>query len=132
MKNGYYTTKLISEKEFSEIDMVLYAKLFGNNWDEKFERLIEIGNFNGNNGILIDTLIKQLTAFKKKDCTHVSIEYHVDHIGYELSGLSVAKSTVNEIKEYNRIEQEKLAIQKQVEALDTTREQLVKKYKSIK
>jgi len=60
--------------------------------------------------ISINKMIAVLEKAKAAGSTHVSVEYHEDHIGYEVTGFEIRSSTAEEIAEFEerkRIGQEK-------------------------
>lgn len=60
--------------------------------------------------ISIETLVEILNKAKEAGSTHIAIEYHCDHIGYDITGIEIRKSTTDEINahvEKQRAEQEK-------------------------
>jgi hypothetical protein len=61
--------------------------------------------------INIDDLFKKLLEYKGKGVTHVSIEYHPDHITYILEALKMKPATEQEIEEYR---QQAVGYQKEV------------------
>ena len=108
-----YTTKKIKDFEFSEIDFYFYDELFGKKWDdEKFEHPRCISSEKNNEGypIKIERLIQKLQQFKDKGANYVSIDYHCDHIGYQLEFLNIQKSTPEEILNYKTKELKKKEI----------------------
>lgn len=55
-------------------------------------------------------MIAKLQELKNAGSTHVELDYHCDHIGYEISGYEIRLSTEeekNEFDEMNKKEQEK-------------------------
>lgn len=110
----YVTKKLIDDVEHSEIDFDLYDE-FKFNYDTHSEFVkIPIGKQGDADGypIKIDRLIKTLEKMKTKGATHVEMNYHCDHIGYEISGYEIKPSKQEEIDIY---ENERLT-QRQKEA----------------
>lgn len=98
----YITAEVIENKEYSEIDILLQEE-FGYNWDELDFEMYKI--FNGkpdviNEPINIDLMIKTLQDLKEKGSTHISINYHEDHIGYEMTGYKLYHSTAGQIQSY--------------------------------
>ena len=60
--------------------------------------------------IEIDQLIAILNKAKSVGSTHVAIEYHCDHIGYDITGIEMRLSTEDEVLAYTekkKAEQEK-------------------------
>ena len=48
----------------------------------------------------IDTLINSLETLRKKGSTHVAVDWHCDHLSYELYGYKVNLAEDNAIEEY--------------------------------
>ena len=97
----YITKKLIDDIEHSEIDFDLHNQ-FGFNYDTHSD-FIEIENDQGSSEgypIDIDRLIKTLTDMKSKGTTHIEMNYHCDHIGYQITGYEIKFSTKDEIDVY--------------------------------
>ena len=96
--NIYYTKVLVDDVEHSEIDMDLQI-LFGFNYD-KHDDFVEIPQGYGDADgypIAIDRMIQTLESMKTKGATHVEMNYHEGHIGYEISGYIIRPSTTEEI-----------------------------------
>jgi hypothetical protein len=99
-KNTYITKTFVAEESFSELDFELQDK-FGFNYEDDNDFIV-IRNGQGNTDeafpVEIDVLISTLQAMKEKGATHAEIEHHGDHIGYDISGYDIRKSTDEEIK----------------------------------
>lgn len=98
----YVTKRLVDDIEHSEIDFELYNE-FGFDYDTHSEFVeIPIGKQGGADGypINIDKMIKTLEDMKAKGATHVEMNYHCDHIGYEISGYEIKLSKQEEIDIY--------------------------------
>jgi len=90
---------LVDDIEHSEIDIELYSE-FGFDYDTHSEFVdIQMGQ-GGADGfpINIDKMIKTLEDMKAKSATHVEIDYHCDHIGYEISGYEIKLAGPKEIE----------------------------------
>ena len=97
----YVTKRLVDDIEHSEIDFDLYSE-FGFDYDTHSEFVgIQMGQ-DGTDGypINIDKMIKTLEDMKAKGATHVEMNYHCDHIGYEISGYEIKASKQEEIDIY--------------------------------
>lgn len=125
--SNYYTTTLIDQEEFSEIDFELYNEIFGedaSNDDDWDPREIVVGNHNIDAyPIDINLVIKQLERFKEKGANYVVMEYHCDHIGYPMAGVHIRKSTEQEIEVQ---ENKKLTDKKKRERMQELRNELHK------
>ena len=105
----YITKEVIGDVEHSEIDFLIRDE-FGFDY-ENDQELVEIEVGNGdvrNESISIDLMIKTLQELKEKGSTHVALHYHVDHIGYEMTGYKIYRSTEDQIKDY----EEKLKVKR--------------------
>ena len=108
----YITKEVIEDVEHSEIDFLIRDD-FGFDY-ENDQELVEIEVGNGdvrNEPISIDTLIESLQELKQKGSTHVALNYHTDHIGYEMTGYKIYLSTEEQINSY----EEKLKIKREKE-----------------
>jgi predicted butyrate kinase (DUF1464 family) len=108
----YITKEVIGDVEHSEIDFLIRDD-FGFDY-ENDQVLVEIEVGNGdvrNEPISIDTLIESLQELKQKGSTHVALNYHTDHIGYEMTGYKIYLSTEEQINSY----EEKLKIKREKE-----------------
>lgn len=99
----YYTIQLVDSPSVSEIDFDLYEDIIpewdSNSYNDYFE-IDQTVNKRSTDGypIKIEVLEKLLAGLKEKGCNYVSLEHHVDHIGYNLDGLKIYKSTHEEIQ----------------------------------
>lgn len=108
----YITKEVIENINHSEIDFLIQSE-FGFDY-ETYDELVKIEVGNGdvrNEPINIDTLIDTLQELKQKGSTHVSLDYHCDHIGYEMTGYKIYLSTEEQISNY----EEKLKIKREKE-----------------
>ena len=101
-----YITKIhIADNNISEIDFDLQESFIGDiNSEEEF---VEIEKGRGSahaEPVGIDRLIKILQTLKVAGSTHVQIEDHCDHQGYDISGFEIRKSSPEEIAEYENLE----------------------------
>lgn len=92
-----YKIETVGEESLSELDFELYTELFGYDWNETIyekELLINARSFYSEGVPLkIDKLIKILNEFKEKGATHVALNNHVDHIGYDLEAIIIGESS---------------------------------------
>jgi hypothetical protein len=111
-ENFYITKEVIKDIEHSEIDYLIHEE-FGYDYENDQELVeIEIGNGEVTNApISIDLMIKTFQELKEQGATHVSLDYHCDHIGYEMTGYKIYHSTEDQIKAY----EDKLAINQEKE-----------------
>jgi hypothetical protein len=98
--------KLITDYQFSEIDFDLHEE-FGFD-DNVHDGFVEIGD--GKHGsadaypIKIDRMLGILQQMKNEGATHVELEYHIDHIGYNVTGWNIQLADKKEIDEVERKE----------------------------
>lgn len=123
---------LIKENSIDDLDWNLQNE-FGVD-DYIGINIIEIGNsyieaYIEAHIINIDTIVNELQNLKANGATHVAIDYHVDHIGYDISSFLVRESTDEEINNYltkkdaqEKKEIKRLELIKQLKELDEERE----------
>jgi hypothetical protein len=128
--NKYINKTLIRENSIDELDWRLNQEFGIDDLGDDFENelvIIENGNFDLDSHIInIDTMIGELQQLKKDGATHVAIDYHCDHIGYDFAGFLVKESTEEEITDYifkketkNQKESKRLDLLRQLKELDT-------------
>jgi len=106
----YVVKELIDEENYSELDFELQEE-FGFKYDD-FDSRFEIiqrksGTAEDANPIKIEILIDRLKEMQKMGATHVQIEDHCDHIGYDISAWKMTKATKAEIDELMNKEKKK-------------------------
>ena len=101
-KNIYITKILIDNDDQSELDFVLYDD-FGFSYDthDQFNEIEKGRGYADATPIKIDDMIKILQGLKERGATHVQIEDHCDHQGYDISGFEIRLSSQEEIDEYD-------------------------------
>jgi hypothetical protein len=118
----------IEENSIDDLDWNLQNE-FG--VDDEIEiDIIEIGDsYTEAHIINIDSIVNELQNLKANGATHVAIDYHVDHIGYNISSFLVRESTDEEINSYltkkdalEKKEIKRLELIKQLKELDEERE----------
>jgi hypothetical protein len=108
MSKIYITKKHINDSNQSGLDFELQDE-FGFNYDD-YEEFVETqkGHSSANSHpIRIDKLIEILQSLKSGGCSHVQIEYHCDHIGYDISGFEITLSSNEDIDSYERKQSER-------------------------
>lgn len=100
-ENIYITKEVIDDVEHSELDFILHGE-FGFDYDthSDFVELLKGNPDVRNEPINIDTLLESLQGLKEKGSTHVSLGYHCDHMGYEMTGYKIYLSTEDQINAY--------------------------------
>ena len=117
MKQQVYVTKtLIDGVSVSEIDFDLYEE-FGVDISGDDELVILEANPDRGDAdgypINIDRMMKMLQDLKDSGSTHVELDYHCDHIGYNVDGYKYEKSTNPETDEYLSKQKHRANIEKQ-------------------
>ena len=128
-QNIYVTKTLIGNDNQSELDFVLYDD-FGFSYDthDQFNEIEKCkGYYADATPIKIDDMIKILQSLKEKGATHVQLEDHCDHHGYDISSFEIRLSTQEEIDEYEskrKAEMEKrqrvLELQKEINKIQNS------------
>jgi len=101
------------EKTTEEVDITLYYDVLGKEnvdkaYDEDDVNQIYKGKYFPHTPMKIETLKKILSELEEKGCNYVSVDYHCDHIEYELFGVDVHIATEEEIKEHENNERSKM------------------------
>jgi len=92
----------IDDVSFSEIDFDLYDK-FKLDTDLEGDEYPQLENDGKSTNaedcypVEIDSLIEKLNELKIKGANYVQIDYHCDHIGYDISGWLIRKVTQEDI-----------------------------------
>jgi hypothetical protein len=75
--------------------------------------------------ISIDTMIGEMIKLKEKGATHISLDYHEDHIGYDVSAFNIKVATSEEVNNFIKDktareikEQKRADLQRQLRELD--------------
>ena len=132
MENRKYITIIKKgESEFSELDFTLYDEIHPN-WNDNDgyspHELVPPYRTVDGHPILIDTLIHKLKDYKNKGANYVGLDYHVDHIGYNMEFYDIHASTEEEIDKHKKsIEaSKKRALQKEYDILSKKLDELKK------
>lgn len=136
-KNHSITKSYKAEIDDSELDMLLYDDILGKDWSDVEERHDTILEGNNNkyrwqgesHPISIDRMIGHLQSLKEKGCNHVEIMYHFDHIGYNIYGLDIHRSTDTEVAAKNELFENYKKLQK-AEQIKKLEKELAKLKKS--
>lgn len=123
--NVYIKKTHIEDVEYSELDLEMQEK-FGFDYDDENDFItIEEGQGCADGfPIEIDRMIRVLKNMKIKGATHVEMNYHCDHIGYEISAYEIKKATSEDIDKYHGIKKKK--------AEDAKKQEIEKLQKRIK
>jgi len=103
MKKVYVTKTHVDDFSVDELDFVLHDE-FGFDYEvhDDFEVIRKGDGRNEGFPIKIDTMIEKLNKLKTDGATHVELDYHCDHIGYDVSVFEIRKSTEEEICEFDK------------------------------
>lgn len=119
MKPTVYVVKEhVGDFERDELDFDLHSE-FGFDYDE-CQGFVELtkgrGQVDDTAPIKIDDLLSIITELKSRGATHVCMDYHVDHIGYEFSGYRIELAEPAMVQAYEETQkreyEKRLAIQK--------------------
>jgi len=128
----YIHKQLIGEISIDDLDWSLQNEFGGADYEDIDFCFVENGNYNTDSHIInIDTMIGELHSMKAKGATHVAIDYHCDHIGYDITGFLVKEATDEEINKY--LSERELEKQREIKRLDLIKqlEQLSRKVQPI-
>lgn len=108
----YITKTKINHTELDELDYELQNEF---DYDEyKHDDFVEIKVDHGYSDcevVNIDTLIDRLISIKNAGATHVEVDYHSDHIAYDITGYKIELSSQDLIDKYeNSLRKEKTKI----------------------
>jgi hypothetical protein len=96
----------IEDNSIDELDFVIQDE-FGIKDYERLE-IIDVGNGSSYGHIVnIDMFMERLQNLKEKGATHIEMEYHCDHIGYDISAFLVRPSTEGEISTFEKVKSDK-------------------------
>lgn len=120
MKNTVYIVKeLVGDFERDELDFELHNE-FGFDYDEH-QGFVELTKGNGQVDdtapIKIDDLLSIINELKARGATHVCMDYHVDHIGYEFSGYRITPAEPAMIEAYESIKTKEEAKRLEIQRL---------------
>ena len=89
----YVTKTHIADNNVSELDFTLYDKFgFDRDAGDGGNEFVEITDKLGradSEPIEIDSLIEILKSLKEKGSNYVQLDYHCDHLGYDISGYDI-------------------------------------------
>lgn len=114
----YILKEHVGDFERSELDIELHTQ-FGFDYDTHSD-FVEIEKGQGSvdtEPIEIGALLEIINELKARGATHVSLDYHVDHIGYELSGYRISTPEPAMIDAYESIRQKEADRQNELQRL---------------
>lgn len=120
MKPTVYVVKEhVGDFERDELDFELHEE-FGFDYDE-CQGFVELnkgrGRVDDTAPIKIDDLLSIITELKSRGATHVCMDYHVDHIGYELSGYRIELADPALVEAYESEQSREKAKQLEIQRL---------------
>lgn len=115
----YVSKTCVGNIEETELDLVLGDEFKA--YDNENEGILEIDRAPlpkayDEQPINIETLMNDLEQLKSKGATHVQMHYHVDHIGYEISGMKIELADDELIKNYTEYNQKRDELEKEVKS----------------
>lgn len=120
LENVVYVSKTcVGNIEETELDIVLGDEF--NAYDNENEGIVEIDRsplpkaYN-EQPINIETLMNDLEQLKSKGATHIQMSYHIDHIGYEISGMKIELADDELIKKYTEYHQKRNELENEVKS----------------
>ncbi len=126
----FLNKKLISDIETDEYHEDELAQEFGLSFDWEEDQIITFNEGYGSpdsESIPIDILIGKLQKMKDAGATHVELEYHQDHLTYEIAGYQYSLASQSQIDEYlkrkaeNEVKEAKVKeLQKQIQTIRTS------------
>jgi hypothetical protein len=123
MRKKYLQKIHIEDNSIDELDFVIQDE-FGIKDYERLE-IIDVGNGSSYGHIVnIDMFMERLKNLKEKGATHIEMEYHCDHIGYDISAFLVRPSTEEEISTFEKVKKSK-------EEIDQKREDLQRQLREL-
>jgi hypothetical protein len=108
--NVYIMKEHVGDFEHSDLDFHLH-KRFGFDYDIHSE-FVELEKGQGevfyNEPIDIDVLLKSINELKSRGATHISLDYHCDHIAYEMSGYRITEAEPALVEAYEETKRKDL------------------------
>lgn len=134
------------ETQTEELDFALYHDILGEEnvdkaYNEDGVNVIYKGKDYQNTPVKIEVLKEMLSKLEEKGCNYVSIDYHCDHIEYDICGIDVHVSTEDEIEEQNdketneeleRTKQLREAAQEYIKKAENIESKLPNRHKAMK
>lgn len=118
MKMIYVTKEVIDDICFEDLDIQLKED-YGFDYEDDTDYVeIKVGNPEVDNELInIDSLIIVLQDLKSIGTTHVSLDYHCDHHGYNITGYKVYHSTNEQIEKFESSLKKHLNINSRIKEL---------------
>lgn len=123
----YVRKDLVGVDELSELDFVLYDEF---DYDYENDEIFIINSIKNssirkraryyvdNTLLKITDLEKLIKKYKKTGATHIAMEHHSDHIGYEFSGFNIELADDELIQAYKAEVSKKITLGKKYQALN--------------
>lgn len=119
--NIYVNKKLIDDIETEEYYDETLAGSLGLSFDYEEDCLITFKDGYGSpdtQPIPIDKLLGILQKMKEKGATHVEIDFHWDHVTYEIAAYEFSKASPEQIAEYEKAAAEQLEKDNKIKELE--------------
>jgi len=126
MEKKYLQKIHIEDNSIDELDFVLHDEFGIDTYNNQEFEIIQVGNSSAYGHIVnIDMFMERLQSLKEKGATHIEMEYHCDHIGYDISAFHVRPSTDEEINTFEKaksakdeVDRKRAELQRQLRELD--------------
>lgn len=124
-KDIYISKELVLNDEISELDLILKDDFKFNydgngnfiEFDVIKDKKLRQCNYVDTNPLKVSDLEKMIVKLKKKGATHVQIDHHGDHHGYDYSGFKIELADDSLVKKYKDEEQKKKVLYKEYNKL---------------
>jgi len=131
-KTIYVNEKLIKQYETEDLDLALNQE-FGVNYDDESDdwtsvKLIKLDRHYAPDGYIVklDTILNAIQGMKEQGATHLRMDYHCDHISYQIAGykLELADSAEMEkraeAERKAKLEKERARLEKELERINNS------------
>jgi hypothetical protein len=105
--NTYVNKRLVADIETEEYRDEDLAQTIGLIFDYEEDEIITFQDGYGSpdtQPILIDEMISTLQNLKEQGATHVEIDFHWDHLTYEIAAYEFSKASPEQIAKYEKAE----------------------------
>lgn len=122
-KHTYISNTLLKNEELTELDFELGDE-FNHDYDGDGWLIEMDGNskckdkwYVNTTSVKIENLLELINKFKKLGATHIKMNHHGDHHGYEFSAMEVKLATEGQIEKYEAYQKLRKKKQKQIDKL---------------
>jgi hypothetical protein len=100
MAMHYIKKRHIDDCSFEDLDLDLYEEFIVDQGHDDELETVRVGRGRADGfPIKIDRMLEALTKLKEAGATHIEIDRHCDHIGYDISGFAITELKGDEIRE---------------------------------